>query len=422
MRQPVGFVDSQFPNHVCRLHKSLYGLKQAPRAWFQCFSHHLEDLGFQASLSDSSLFTYFNGSTVIYLLIYVDDILVTGNNPSHISQLIQQLGQKFSMKDLGPLHYFLGMEIQRTPTAMYLTQSKYILDLLKKTNMCDAKPLTTPATTGRKLSLYEGEPLSDGTLFRSIVGALQYLLFTRPDIAFAVNQVCQYMHSPTTTHWAAVKRILRYLKATPDHGIVYKPSSLTLTAFADVDYAGDPDDRRSTGGYCIFLGDNLVSWSSKKQRGVSRSSIEAEYRQLAYTAALYLGSAISFVTCTFLFLHHGCGATISVPLLLPLILYIRRECDTLKLTTTTLAKRSSAKNYKLAMLPLLIKLQTFSPKVCPLLVSVIYSPSFPCVHARFACGGVINLHFLQVSTPLHVSNPCSSIYLSHVLLSHVLLT
>ncbi|XP_050104869.1 uncharacterized mitochondrial protein AtMg00810-like [Malus sylvestris] len=294
MRQPVGFVDSQFPNHVCRLHKSLYGLKQAPRAWFQCFSHHLEDLGFQASLSDSSLFTYFNGSTVIYLLIYVDDILVTGNNPSHISQLIQQLGQKFSMKDLGPLHYFLGMEIQRTPIAMYLTQSKYILDLLKKTNMCDAKPLTTPATTGRKLSLYEGEPLSDGTLFRSIVGALQYLLFTRPDIAFAVNQVCQYMHSPTTTHWAAVKRILRYLKATPDHGIVYKPSSLTLTAFADVDYAGDPDDRRSTGGYCIFLGDNLVSWSSKKQRGVSRSSIEAEYRQLAYTAALYLGSAISF--------------------------------------------------------------------------------------------------------------------------------
>ncbi|KAM1900185.1 hypothetical protein ACFX14_029161 [Malus domestica] len=285
MRQPVGFVDSQFPNHVCRLHKSLYGLKQAPRAWFQCFSHHLEDLGFQASLADSSLFTYFNGSTVIYLLIYVDDILVTGNNPSHISQLIQQLGQKFSMKDLGPLHYFLGMEIQRTPTAMYLTQSKYILDLLKKTNMCDAKPLTTPATTGRKLSLFEGEPLSDGTLFRSIVGALQYLLFTRPDIAFAVNQVCQYMHSPTTTHWTAVKRILRYLKATPDHGIVYKPSSLTLTAFADADYAGDPDDRRSTGGYCIFLGHNLVSWSSKKQRGVSRSSTEAEYRQLAYTAA-----------------------------------------------------------------------------------------------------------------------------------------
>ncbi|KAM1704686.1 hypothetical protein TB1_026177 [Malus domestica] len=247
MRQPSGFVDPQFPSHVCRLQRSLYGLKQAPRAWFQCFSHHLEELGFQASMADSSLFIFFNGTTVIYLPIYVDDILVTGNNPSRISTLIQQLGQKFSMKDLGPLHYFWGMEITRTQTAMYLTQSKYILDLLKRTKMADAKPLSTPALPGRKLSLYEGEPLDDGTNFRSVVGALQYLLFTRPDIAFAVNQVCQYMHSPTTTHWAAVKRILRYLKATHDRGIVYKPGSLSLTAFADADYAGDLDDRRSTG-------------------------------------------------------------------------------------------------------------------------------------------------------------------------------
>ncbi|XP_068307543.1 uncharacterized mitochondrial protein AtMg00810-like [Pyrus communis] len=109
--------------------------------------------------------------------------------------------------------------------------------------MADAKPLTTPDALGRKLSLYEGEPLSDGTTFRSVVGALQYLLFTRPDIAFVVNQVCQYMHSPTTNHWAAVKRILRYLKGIHDHALVYTPSSLALTAFADTDYAGDPDDR-----------------------------------------------------------------------------------------------------------------------------------------------------------------------------------
>ncbi|XP_068314888.1 uncharacterized mitochondrial protein AtMg00810-like [Pyrus communis] len=125
--------------------------------------------------------------------------------------------------------------------------------------MADAKPLTTPAAPGCKLSLYEGEPFPDGTRFRSVVSALQYLLFTCPDIAFAVNQVCQYMHSPTTSHWAAVKRILRYLKGTHDHALVYTPSSLELTAFADADYAGDPDDRRSTGGYCIFLGDNLIS-------------------------------------------------------------------------------------------------------------------------------------------------------------------
>ncbi|XP_070660527.1 uncharacterized mitochondrial protein AtMg00810-like [Malus domestica] len=177
------------------------------------------------------------------------------------------------------------MEVSRTPSTMYLTQSKYIMDLLKKTNMIDAKPLSTPVSSGRRLSLYDGEPLSDGTTFRSIVGALQYLLFTRPDIAYAVNQVCQFMHSPTTAHWAAVKRILQYLKGIHDHALIYKPSNLHLTAFADADYAGDPDDRRSTGGHCIFVGDNLISWSSKKQRGVSRSSTEAEYRQLAYTSA-----------------------------------------------------------------------------------------------------------------------------------------
>ncbi|KAM1486966.1 hypothetical protein ACFX2I_001086 [Malus domestica] len=285
MRQPAGFVDPQFPSHVCRLRRSLYGLKQAPRAWFQCFSQKLEDLGFTASQADSSLFTYFDGSTIIYLLIYVDDILITGNNTAYLSQFIMQLRTHFAMKYLGLLHYFLGMEVSRTPSAFYLTQSKYILELLQKTNMADAKPISTPVPSGKRLSLYEGEPLSDGSSFRSVVGALQYLLFTRPDIAYAVNQVCQFMHSPTTAHWAAVKRILRYLKGTHDHGLLYKPSPLTLTAFADADYAGDPDNRRSTGGHCIFLGENLISWSSKKQRGVSRSSTEAEYRQLAYTSA-----------------------------------------------------------------------------------------------------------------------------------------
>ena len=285
MRQPLGFIDPQYLAHVCKLRRSLYDLKQAPRAWFQCFSHHLEDLGFIASTVDSSLFTFFNGATIIYLLIYVDDILVTGNDAAQISRFIAQLGSLFSMKDLGPLNFFLGMEVTRTPIAMYLSQSKYIMDLLRRTKMTDCKPSSTPAPAGRRLSLHEGEPLSDVTEFRSTVGALQYLIFTRPDIAFAVNQVCQYMHSPTTTHWAAVKRILRYLKATHDHGLVYTASPLTLTAYADVDYAGDPDDRRSTGGYCIFLGSNLISWSSKKQRGVSRSSTEAEYCQLAYTSA-----------------------------------------------------------------------------------------------------------------------------------------
>ena len=285
MRQPSGFVDPQKPDHVCRLNKSLYGLKQAPRAWFQCFSSHLLTLGFVASKADSSLFIFMDASTIIYLLIYVDDILLTGNNESRIASFIASLSRLFSMKDLGALHYFLGMEITRSSSGLHLSQSKYILDLLKKTNMVDCKPVLTPAVSGRRLSLLDGDPFPDVSQYRSVVGALQYLTLTRPDIAFAVNQVCQFMHRPTTAHWIAVKRILRYLKSTYSHGLIYRPSSLTITAFSDADYAGDPDDRKSTGGYCIYLGSNLVSWSSKKQRGVSRSSTEAEYRQLAYTAA-----------------------------------------------------------------------------------------------------------------------------------------
>ncbi|XP_048436024.1 uncharacterized mitochondrial protein AtMg00810-like [Pyrus x bretschneideri] len=195
------------------------------------------------------------------------------------------MARLFSMKDLGPLSYFLGMEVHRSANGMHMAQAKYVMDLLTRTNMLDCKPVSTHAINGHRLSLYDGEPFSDVTEFRSVVGVLQYLTFTRPDIAFAVNQVCQYMHRPTTTHWIAVKHILRYLKTTPDHGLVYKPSSFNLVAYADADYAGDPDDRKSTGGYCIFLGNNLISWSSNKQRGVSRSSTESDYRQLAYTAA-----------------------------------------------------------------------------------------------------------------------------------------
>ncbi|PRQ52302.1 putative RNA-directed DNA polymerase [Rosa chinensis] len=151
--------------------------------------------------------------------------------------------------------------------------------------MINAKPFATPAVSGKLLSIHDGDALSDPTVFQSVVEALQYLTITHPDIFFVVNQVCQFLHKPTNTHWVAVKRILRYIKKTHNHGLLYRPGSLNINAFSDADYAGDPDDRISTGGSCIYLGPNLISWSSTKQGGVSRSSTEAEYRQLAYTAA-----------------------------------------------------------------------------------------------------------------------------------------
>lgn len=256
MRQLVGFTDPQYPHHVCKLRRSLYGLKQAPRAWFRCFADYLESLGFQESKSDYSMFTFHGAGVVLILLIYVDDILITGNNPAHVFKLIQDLVQIFSMKDLGPIHYFLGVEASYLGSTLCLTQKKYIVDLLRRTNMHEVKPCSTPTPSGQKLSLYDGEKLSDPTEFRSVVGALQYLTLTRPDISYSVNQVCKFMHSPTNIHWTAVKCILCYLKFSIHHGLQYKPGPLTISAFSDADYAGDPDNRHSTGGYCVYLGPN----------------------------------------------------------------------------------------------------------------------------------------------------------------------
>ncbi|XP_048421922.1 uncharacterized mitochondrial protein AtMg00810-like [Pyrus x bretschneideri] len=195
-----------------------------------------------------------------------------------MAHLIKKLGSLFSMKDLGPLNYFLGIEVKYNGDSMHLSQSKYALDLLTRTKFTEAKPISTPVVTGQKLSAYDGDPHENPEMYRSVVGALHYLTITRLDLLYAVNQVCQFMHSPKNTHWAAVKRILRYLKATFNHGLLYKPGDAKLTAHFDADYAGNLDTRHSTGGFCIYLGSKLVSWSSKKQKTGSKSSAEVEYQ------------------------------------------------------------------------------------------------------------------------------------------------
>ncbi|KAM1580053.1 hypothetical protein ACFX1Z_041414 [Malus domestica] len=282
MQQPPGFSDPNYPHHVYKLRKSLYGLKQAHRAWFDKLFVVLKSLGFHQSQSDASLFVI-QTPVPIFVLVYVDDILVTGPNPTACHSFIQKLSTIFPVKDLGPLHYFLGLEVQRSSAGLFLHQSKYILDLLHKTNMAGAKPCLTPL--GSVPLDHTGSLLPDPHEYRSIVGALQYLTWTRPDLSFAVNQVCQFMHAPREPHLQAAKRILRFLKATVSHGLWFKKGDIHLTAYSDADWAGCPFDRRSTSGYCIFLGSNLISWSAKKQPTVARSSTEAEYRSLAYTAA-----------------------------------------------------------------------------------------------------------------------------------------
>jgi hypothetical protein len=192
------------------------------------------------------------------------------------------------VKDLGDLYYFLGIEVTKQRGGLLLTQQKYTTELLQKARMMKCKGVVTPMSVTKKLSKEGGTLLSpvEATDYRSIVGSLHYLTITRPNISFAVNKVCQFLQAPSTAHLTAVKRILQYLKSTMSHGLqLHSSLNKVITAFTDVDWAGSVDDRRLTGGYAIFYGSNLISWSARKQPTISRSSTEAEYKALANAAA-----------------------------------------------------------------------------------------------------------------------------------------
>lgn len=211
---------------------------------------------------------------------YVDDIVLVSSDFHAVDALVADLQVDFALKDLGDLHYFLGIEVTRNKNGLVLSQGKYASDLLSRVGMKGCKPVATPLSTTEKLSRYLGTPLDskDATRYGSIVGALQYLTLSRPDIAFSVSKVCQFLEAPTTLHWTAVKRILRYLSSNLRLGISFTPSkSLLVSAFFDADWAGCPDDRRSTGSFVVSVGSNLISWSVRKQATVSHSNTEVDY-------------------------------------------------------------------------------------------------------------------------------------------------
>ncbi|GKE31540.1 ribonuclease H-like domain-containing protein [Tanacetum coccineum] len=248
MHQPPGFIDPNKPDYVCHLQWSLYGLKQALRAWFERFASYATRVAF-------------------------------------LQRIIASLHNEFAMKDIGSLNYFFGISAQRSTPGLFLSQSKFAEELLERAHMQNCNPCRNPVDTESKLGS-DGDSVSDPTLYRSLAGALQYLTFTRPNLSYAVQQVYLYMYDPRDPHFTALKRILRYVCGTLDYGLQLHVSSTTqLSAYTDVDWAGCPVTRRSTSGYCVFLGDNLLSWSAKRQVTLSRSSAEAEYRGIANVVA-----------------------------------------------------------------------------------------------------------------------------------------
>lgn len=280
----AGKGESKAPNVVCKLQKSLYGLKQAPRQWFAKLTTALKDFGFEQSKTDYSLFTKVTHSSFVAILIYVDDLLIAGNDQQAITKTKAFLSTHFLMKDLGNIRYFLGIEIDRSEKGFFLSQKKYTKDLIHEYGMQNSKPLRLPVDGQVKLTADLGDDLPNPTEYQQLIGKLIYLVITRPDITYAVHLLSQFMHKPTTSHMQAAKRVLRYLLSCPGQGILLATSSTaSLTAYCDSDWAGCPMTRRSTTGFCIFLGSSPISWKSKKQQVVARSTAEAEYRAMAMT-------------------------------------------------------------------------------------------------------------------------------------------
>lgn len=289
IEQPPGFVVLGKEDKVCRLHKALYGLKQAPRAWYHRIDSFFVSANLSRSPSDANLYFFCEKNLYMVIILYVDDLIITGSHEQRIVQTQELLCQEFEMTNLGLMHYCLGIEVWQKPKGIFISQQKYAREILKTFGMTDCKSVTTPMEVGLKLSTEDISQPVDETLFRKLVGSLIYLCNTRPDINFAVGVISRFANNPRTNHWNAGMRILRYICGTMDYGITYDVGN-TLIGFCDSDWAGDADTRRSVTGFCFCLGSGCVSWSSKKQPTVALSSTEAEYKAacLASCEALWL--------------------------------------------------------------------------------------------------------------------------------------
>jgi transposase InsO family protein len=288
MRQPEGFVSPGQESLVCRLQKSLYGLKQAGRTWNQRIDTELKAKSFIPIVADPCVYVYRRGSTIVIISLYVDDLLLCSDSLAQLERVKAELSASFQMEDLGEAHFVLGIEITRDRKARTLTisQSAYVTDVIKRFDMADCHPTSTPMDPGAHLLKAADSDVLDAVgvkQYQSAVGALMYAAQgTRPDIAYAMTVLSQFNSAPSAEHWKAVKRVMRYLRGTTHYGITYRglDSSMeepTLHGYCDSNYAEDLNDRKSVTGYAFLLSGAAVSWQAKKQPSVATSTTEAEY-------------------------------------------------------------------------------------------------------------------------------------------------
>ncbi|XP_062104243.1 uncharacterized protein LOC133815415 [Humulus lupulus] len=276
--QPPGFQDHKHPNHVYKLKKALYGLKQAPRAWYDRLSTFLISNGFSMGKADNTLFIKRKSKDIIIVQIYVDDIIFGATNDVLCEEFSKCMHSEFEMSMMGELNFFLGLQIKQQKNGIFISQSKYIKDLLQKFDLANAKSMKTPMSTSIKMDKDESGKDVDITKYRGMIGSLLYLTASRPDILFSVGLCARYQSCPKESHLSVVKRIFRYLIGTMNLGLWYpKNSNFEIISYSDADFAGCKSDRKSTSGTCHFLGNSLVSWFSKKQNSVALSTTEAEY-------------------------------------------------------------------------------------------------------------------------------------------------
>ena len=273
---------------MCKLNRSLYGLKQSPRCWNHTLDTQLKDMGFNQTKSDPCLYVSTEGELFI-VAVYVDDILLAGKSDQRIKEVKNALSNKFDVKDMGKLEYFLGVKINQNLSNgdIWLGQPSYTQLLLQEFGMTDAKSAKTPTNSSIKLrKRSEGSKETNLEKYQSAVGRLMYLAMrTRPDIAYAVCSVAKYTSNPSEEHWTAVKHILRYLAGTAQHGLLFtSDSSIDCCGYSDADWAGDLDDRKSTSGYIFQVGKSTVSWKCRKQGCVALSTAESEYMALSLAA------------------------------------------------------------------------------------------------------------------------------------------